>query len=219
MASSGNNSKTRNYAKNAILFFLIIVVVYVPQILPFLKPVREFFVRQTGWNWSWPLSLFLGTVVGSFAMQVDREEEAKPKLRLAGFLFVAVYFVLRLGLPHHGPQFPSKAVAIPFIFFSTFLEEFLFRRIGFEGLRKLEEKFYKDPNLKRLGPVSLLYTAFLAGLLHGAAPLLSSHGFDWLAYISTFDSAVFYSFIYVLCRSVWVPGFAHFLTNLAKILW
>jgi membrane protease YdiL (CAAX protease family) len=218
VTTSRNTSKTKVYAKNALFFFLIIAIVYVPQILPFLKPMRDFFVQRTGWNWSWPLSLFLGTVLGTFLIQVDREEEAKPKLRLAGLLFVAVYFVLRLGIPH-GALTATRLIGIPFMFFSAFLEEFLFRRIGFEALRKLEERFYKDPNLKRLGPVSLLYTCFIAGLLHGVGPLFANRSFDWGAYATTFDTSVFYSFLYVLSRSVWVPGFAHFLANLTRILW
>ncbi len=218
MAASTSSSRLRVYLKNATLFFLIIAIAYVPQILPILKPLREFFIRRTGWNWSFPITLFFATLAGSFLIQVDREEEAKTKLRIAGLLFVVAYFILRLGIPH-GKLTEVRIIGIPFVFFSAFLEEFLFRRVGFEALRKLEEKFYRDPNLRRLGPVSLLYTCFLAGVLHGVGPMFTGHGFDWLAYASEFDASVFYSFLYVLSRSVWVPGFAHFLTGLIKILW
>ena len=206
-------NKLRNFVRNAVLFIVLTAVIYLPQYYPPLSYVRHL----SRWNWAWPLCLFLGTFFGSFLMKLEVEEEKRGKLIWGGLLFVIALAVAARGVPHL-PRGTAAWSTVMYQFFASFMEEFFFRRLGFEGLRRQEEKFYKEPYLKRLGPVSLLLTCVVFGVMHGLNPVMQGKGgFDFAWYRHSFQTSVEFSFIYILTRSIWVPGLAHFLSNLAGI--
>jgi membrane protease YdiL (CAAX protease family) len=210
-------SKARIYAKNTVLFVLTTTIVFLLQTMPYIQPARNYLAKHMGANWLSPLIFLLGALIGSFLIRVEREEETRRKTIFGGVLFVVCLYAFRYGLPH--PNWKALATLGPFFFFTAYLEEFFFRRVGFEGMRKAEEKFYKEPTLKRLGPLSLLITCALYGTVHGFNPW--SHGplWDWARYASAFDASATFCLLYVATRSIWVPGTAHFLTGITRYLW
>lgn len=210
-------AKKQEYLKYAVLFFLVVAVVFGLQWIPWLRPLQRYMLREWGWNWTWPFSLFASCLLGTFLLRVETEGDRDKKMIWSGILFVLGYNALRMNFGPHLGKFPAPN-AVAFQFFVGFLEEFLFRRIGFEGLRRIEERFYKHPALKRFGPISILYSSLLYGLMLGSISMMSGSGsFNQGYYIRGFSESVFYCFLYNMSRSIWVPGFAHFVTNLLRV--
>jgi membrane protease YdiL (CAAX protease family) len=210
--------KARTYIKNLLLFTLLVAVVFLLQKIPLFQPLGNLTARYLGDNWTAPLIFFAGVFVGSFLLKVQREEENKQKLILVGVLFVVVLFFMRYGVPH--PAIKPMFSAGPYLFFCAYLEEFLFRRVGFEGLRRQEEKLYKEPMLKRLGPISFLVSCSLFGLFHGLDPWdYPQQLWSWPHYANAFDASMRYTLLYIATRTIWVPGTAHFLASMVRYLW
>lgn len=210
--------KARLYLKNAVLFVLITALVFVLQTAPFLHSIKQMIVDHTGGNWLLSITFFLGAVIASFLIKVEREEESKRKALWGGILFVCGLYFLR-----YGPLRPNGHALLtmgPYYFFGAFLEEFFFRRVGYEGLRKSEEKFWREPTLKRLGPISLLLICVIYGTVYAFNPWHGgAHVWDWNNYARAFDASARYCLLYVATRSIWVPGTAHFLTSITGYLW
>jgi len=218
---SGRSGNRGSFIRSLVVFFILVAIIWLPQWFPPLTYLAEYFRRRTGFNWVWPLSLFLGILAGSFLLKVHREAETQGKLLWAGILFVFLLQFCQRGIP--SPRINNMTmIALCYQFFASFLEEFLFRRIGFVGLRAHEEKFYSEPYLKRLAPASLIFICLIYGLAQGYVPFGrggTEGGFYPDAYAAAFRQSVQMTFLYILTRSVWVTGFSHFLTNIQKFVW